>query len=205
MAYPRTGSLLTSSKGNNNTGVALSTQILIKVGDVAVGAIQSLSITEARNISMVNELGTDGSIDSAPTGSTVISGSCTRIRFDRLRATEAFGRDFLHIHSQRIPFDISIFDFWQGDGADVITTTIKNVWIDNITYSYSQDNWIITDTFQWKAETMYSTLNGGPAATGGARGGAILSLNAIERAADIGQRRGSMDASGLINDYFLNV
>jgi hypothetical protein len=204
--YPATGSNLTNpANGNNRTGVALSTQILIKVGSTPVGAIQNLSVKETRKITMVDELGTDGHIDSAPTSSTNISGSCKRIRFDRLRASEAFGRDFLHTHSQRIPFDIDIFDFWSGDGANTIVTTIKNVWIGDLSYNYMADNWIIFDDMSWEAETIYTKLNGGSAATGGERGGAILQLNSIERDADVGKRRGALDAPGLITDFFTNV
>ncbi|CAN5950587.1 unnamed protein product [Sphagnum jensenii] len=100
------------------------------------------TINEARTVTMVNEVGTDGSIDSAPTASAKFSGTINRIRFDRMRATEALGRDFLHVHSQRIPFDIDIYDQWSGDGANTIITTLKNVWITAIGYSYSVTDWI---------------------------------------------------------------
>lgn len=204
--YPQTGSnLFNPSTGKNNTGVALSTQVLIKVGNTPVGAIQKLTVNENRTISMVDEVGTDGHIDSAPTKSSDIKGSCNRVRFDRIRASEAFGRDFLHVHSQRIPFDIDIFDFWSGDGSNAIVTTITNVWIESLSYSYSSSDWIIIDDMGWVAETISSKLNGGPAATGGQRGGSILQLNSVERLADSGAFRGSMDAPGLITDYFSNV
>lgn len=201
--YPQTGSSLGAAGGQNNTNVALSTQILVKVGNFPVGAIQELSITEARTIAMVNELGTDGSVDSAPNGSTKISGNCRRIRFDRMRAAEAFGRDFIHLHSQRIPFDITIYDQWQGDGTSTIITTIKNVWMSNIQTTYSATDWIVMDQFQWEAEAIYTTLNGGPAARG--RGPGSIQLNPVERDADQGKRRGSLDAVGLITDFFPGV
>lgn len=203
--YPNTGSILTRPDGGNRTGTGLSTSIIIKVGATPVGAVQTLSVRETRPIQMISEVGTDGNIDSAPRASTEVSGTCRRVRYDRLRVTEAFGRDFLHAHSQRIAFDIDIYDNWVGDGANSIITTIKNVWCTNLSYEYSSDNFIIYDSMDWVAETVYSQLNGGPAATGGERGAGILQVNSIERAADIGNRRGSLDAPGLLLDFFSNV
>lgn len=201
MAYPQTGSILTGEGGVNRTGTSLSTNIIIMVGDNPVGAVQQLQITEARNIAMIDEVGTDGHIDSAPQRATDISGNCQRIRFDRLRITEAFSRGFLHVHAQRIPFDIVILDKWQGDVESTIITTIKNVWIEQINYTYNANDYLITDTMSWKAETIYSTLGTGGinAATGGARG-LPLAFNAIERDADRGGRRGALDAPGLLTD-----
>lgn len=204
-AYPQTGSIINKSDGTNRTGVALSTQILIKVNDQAVGAVQNLSVREQREITMVNEVGTDGSIDSAPTKSTVISGSCNRVRFDRLRASEAMGRDFLHAHSQRLPFDLDIYDFWGGDTSTPIITTIRNVWITNLSYDYKMDNWLIFDQMDWVAEAIYSSINGNPAATGGERGTANMQFNKYEIAADRGLTRGTMSDPDLIHDFFGNI
>jgi hypothetical protein len=202
-----TGSIIQGVPGNptaNSTKTALSTNIIIKVGGTAVGAVQSISVQEQRTITMVDEVGTDGHIDSAPTKSTEISGDCKRIRFNRMRITEAFDRGFLHVMSQRIPFDIDIYDQWAGDGSNQIITTIKNVWIESISYAYDQGNWIISDDMRWKAETIYSTLNGGNAATGGERGNP-LQINSVERATDVGNYRGALSSPGLITDFFSNV
>lgn len=202
-AYPYTGSNIVSpTTGGNRTGVGLSTQVIIKVNDQPVGAIQTLSIREQRTITMVDEVGTDGHIDSAPTKSTDITGTCRRVRFDRERVSEAFGRDFLHVHSQRIPFDIEIYDFWGGNTETPITTTIKNVWISNISYDYQVDNWLIFDSMEWVAEAISSSINGKFAATGGERGAAKMQKNNVERMADIGKTRGTMDAPNLINALF---
>lgn len=200
MAYPNTGSILTGPNGTNKTSTALSTNIIIKVGPNTVGAVQSLNITEARTIKMIDEIGTDGHIDSAPQASTKISGTCQRIRFDRMRIAEAFSRGFVHAQSQRVPFDIVIIDNWNGDGNSQLITTIKNVWISNIQYNYQVSDWIISDTMNWEAETISTTLANGPAATGGERG-IPLAVDSIEQAADTGGRRGSMDAPGLIKAF----
>jgi hypothetical protein len=147
---PNTGSTLglDSTPGNatgvNKTSTAISTNILILVNNKAVGAVQSISINEARTITAVKEVGTDGIIDSVPTSSTTISGSCTRIRFDKLRISEAFGRNFIHVASQVYPFDIVILDKQKRNTGDQISTVIKNVWINSIAYTYTADNWIIS-------------------------------------------------------------
>lgn len=202
---PQSGSVIEGPNGQDRTGTALSTNIIIRVGNNPVGAIQNIRITESRTITMVDELSTDGHIDSAPTKSSDFDIECRRIRYDRMRITEAFGRDFLHVHSQRIPFDIDIYDTWNGDGSNAIVTTLKNIWISNLNYDYQAENWIIFDSMSGKAETIFSTLNGGLAATGGVRGSAILQDNPIEQQSDVGQRRGSLDVPGLISDYFTNV
>lgn len=215
-----TGSTLSLDNGTNKTSVGLSTNILILVNGRTVGAVQELSVNEQRTINMVAEVGTDGHVDSAPTKSTEISGRCRRVRLDNLRVSEAFSRGFIHIASQIYPFDIVIVDRSKRDVGSQISTVIKNVWIEGISYSYSADNWIITEEMSWKAESIFSVLNGGrnPAASGSAQasvavGGELGIIHSnilagdnggiqnIEQVVDTGGqgRRGSMDAGGLID------
>lgn len=199
---PNTQSTLSHASGNNKTSVSLSTNILITVNGAAVGAIQSISVDESRQVKFFGELGTDGHIDSAPTASTTVSGSCTRIRFDRLRIAEAFGRGFVHVRSQVYPFDIVILDKQKKDDANVITTVIKNVWIKRINTSYSATDWIISDQMDWEGETIYSTIGTSSknVASGGERGLQYFN-NPFERETDIGKngRRGSLDFSGILD------
>ena len=213
-----TGSTLTTGQGLNKTSTAVSTNILIMVGNTAVGAVQKLTIDEKREIAAIDEVGTDGHIDSVPKSSTNISGSCERIRFDKLRVAEAFSRGFIHVASQVYPFDIMVIDKQKRDQGSQIATVIKNVWIDGISYSYNAGDWVISDTMTWKAETIWSVLNNGgasPVAMGGEIGvkhmGAgnygvvdIISgdgVTNIEQLVDSGAsgRRGSLDAAGLID------
>jgi len=207
-----TSSTLDWDTGVNKTSTAVSTNIIIKVGSVAVGAIQSLQVKEDRSIKMIDEVGTDGHIDSVPTASTNITGSCSRIRFDRLRVTEAFSRGFLHISSQVYPFDILILDKQKRDESQWVSTVIKNVWITSLDYTFNVSEWIITDNMSWQAETIYSHLSTSGnknAAQGGERqivspgvwdNAAAGSAWAIERAVDRNaDRRGSLDAAGLID------
>ena len=204
MAYPQTNSTLVGPNGANKTSTALSTNIIIKVGPNAVGAIQKLSIDEQRSVSPIDEVGTDGHIDSAPTKSTDIKGTCDRIRFDRMRIAEAFSRGFVHVHSQRIPFDIVIIDNWNGDGANSLVTTIKNVWITGISYSFGADNFIIHDNMTWMAETIYTTPGSGSGNVAiGGENGIPLAIDPIEQEADRGGRRGGMDSPGILR-AFLN-
>jgi hypothetical protein len=200
---PQTQSIIENANGSNRTGTALSTHIVIRVGLNPVGAIQNIDIKEDRTVTPIDEVGTDGHIDSAPTKSTNISGTCRRIRYDRLRVAEAFSRGFIHAKSQRVPFDIDIFDKWNGDNENMIVTTIKNVWITGIDYAYAADNFLITDNMSWMAEDISSTIQGGNAAVGGARG-LILQTDSegIEQQTDRGMRRGALDAPGLINAVF---
>jgi hypothetical protein len=200
---PNTSSTLTFPGGQNKTSTAISTNIIIMVNQTPVGAVQTLSISEARSIKMIDEVGTDGHIDSVPNQSTNITGNCTRIRFDRLRIAEAFSRGFIHVASQAYPFDIVILDTQKLDTGSQVSTVIKNVWIKNISYEYQISDWVIMDKMDWEAETIFSTLNSGnstPVAQGGERGIPFSSIP-IERATDVGLngRRGSLDAAGLID------
>jgi len=218
-----TQSTLTLPNGVNKTSTAVSTNIIILVNNTPVGAVQSLAISEKRSIKMIDEVGNDGHVDSVPNQSTNITGTCQRVRFDRLRITEAFSRGFLHAHAQVYPFDIVILDKQKRDTGSQISTVIKNVWISGLDYTYSATDWVITDGMQWEAESIFSILNGGsspipggvPAAVGGERGikhmgagpNGIVTIQSgdglvnIEQLADTGSggRRGSLDAAGLID------
>lgn len=214
-----TGSTLTVAGSNvNKTSTAISTNIIIMVNNTAVGAIQSMAISEKRGIKMIDEVGTDGHIDSVPNVSTNITGTCQRVRFDRLRITEAFSRGFVHVASQVYPFDIVILDKQKRDQGSQISTVIKNVWISGLDYTYQISDWVITDSMTWEAETIFSVLNNGsstPVAVGGELGikhlgagpNGVVNITSgdgivnIEQLVDTGAggRRGSLDAAGLID------
>ena len=155
---PNTNSTLSFPGGQNKTSTAISTNIIITVRNsngvnIPVGAVQSMAIDETRSIKMIDEVGTDGHIDSVPNQSTNIKGTCQRVRFDRLRVAEAFSRGFVHVASQAYPFDIVIFDKQKLATGLQISTVIKNVWIAGISYTYQVSDWVITDNMTWEAET----------------------------------------------------
>ncbi len=199
-----TGSIIQGDSGENKTVTSVSTNIIIKVGNNAVGAIKSLSVNEARRVTMIDEVGTDGHVDSVPSQSTNITGSCSRTRFNNLRIAAAFGRDFIHVHAQRIPFDIDIIDTFAGiDAGTHIITTIKNVWITKIAVTYRSDDFVIVDDMDWEAEAIYSTLgatNNVVPVPAGTRNLTPIQLNDFERAADRGLRRGALDGFGLLQE-----
>lgn len=200
---PNTQSTLSYGNGLNKTSTAISTNIIIMVNQTPVGAIQTMSINESRSIKMIDEVGTDGHIDSVPNMSSNFTGSCSRVRFDRLRVAEAFSRGYIHVQSQAYPFNIVILDTQKRDTGSQISTVIQNVWIKSISYDYQISDWVIVDKMEWEAETMFSVLNNGnatPVAQGGERGIPFENIP-VERAADTGAggRRGSLDASGLID------
>ena len=199
-----TGTQLFDADGNNRTATHLSTNIVVIVAGNPIGAIQTLEITEDRpSIKMIDEVGTDGHIDSAPNQSTNYTISCQRIRFDKLRVAEAFSRGFLHVKAQRIPFDIEIHDrFADADEGNAVITTIKNVWINKIGYTYSATDWTITDTMGMVAEDIFSVLNSNNVAQAAASGRANpIILNPFEQEADRGNQRGALDAAGLLDAF----
>lgn len=203
MATRNTRTAFTDTNGNNRTASHLSTNIIIKSRNYVVGAVQTLNITESRDVKMIDEVGTDGHIDSAPSSSTNISGNCTRVRFDKQRVAEAFGMSFTHVHAQRIPFDIEIHDtFADANTNNAVITTIKNVWITEISYDYSASDWIISDKMNFKAEGIFSIMNNNNIVTGVANGqdGPIY-LNRFEQEADRGVFRGALDAAGVLNAF----
>ena len=209
MVYPHTGSILTDA-GRNITRTGISTNIIIQVDGNPVGGIKTLNWTETRSIAKISEVGHDGIIDSVPNKATDVKGTCKRTRFDNLRITSAFSRGFVHAASQRIPFDIVIFDIFAADEDDadgfngaenVITTVIKNVWISSLSNSYQADDFVIVEDMSWEAEHIYSYLGQGnnvvPATN--ARQLNIIDIDGFERQTDIGNRRGGLDAAGIIN------
>lgn len=216
--------LYTSSSQAASTQTGLSTQILVVVDEQPIGAIQSLSVSQSRNIERVKEVGTDGTIELVPTGATEVSLSIQRIVFDKKRLTESFSRGYLNIHAQRIPFDIFVYDFQnatssteQGgqpgdglalareldpnnsfdaprDGTGVITTVYENCWFKSLKVSYEASNYIITEDADVECEWVHSFRDGDPSTPASLE---IPSFDdALERMADAG-RRGSLDARGL--------
>jgi hypothetical protein len=196
---PNTLSTLTRADGSNLTSTGLSTNIVIKVNNTVVGAIQTLTVNEKRQVRQIDEVGSDGHVDSAPNKSTNISGTCQRVRFDGIRVAEAFSRGFVHVSAQAYPFDIVIYDKSRRDSANHIITIIKNVWITGIDVTYSVSDWVIVENMTWEAETISSSLSGGQSAvTGGVRGVQHVTITE-ETEADTGGRRGALDAGGLID------
>lgn len=197
---PGTTKVTDPATGRNRTSTHLSTNINILVEGIAVGAIKKMQVSEKRNIVQVVEVGSDGSVDSAPNSATKISGSCDRTRFAGLRVAEAFMRGFVHVKSQRLPFDIEIQDNFKGaDQGSLVITTIRNVWISNIDYTYNADDFVIVDGMSWEAESIDSIMGSGSPVVGAVNSlGIPLIINPFEQTSDVGLFRGALDGAGLL-------
>lgn len=203
MPTRNTTSPLTDSQGNNSTRTHLSCDIIIKVSNNIIGAVQSLNINENRNIKMISELGTDGHVDSAPTSSVDVGGRIQRVRFAKMRLFEAMSRGYIHLHSQRIPFDIEIHDFFHdSDKSNAIITTLKNVWFKSLSYDYTVSDYVIQENADFVCERIYSVINNKNVAQSVANGRSNpIILNAFEQEADRGAFTGALDAAGLLNAF----
>ena len=210
MVYPNTGSIL-----NSQIHTGLSTQISILVNNEPVGAIQSLSITQTRNLARIKEVGTDGILEIVPERATEYSANIERIVFDRLRLPEAFSRGFVNIKSQMIPFDILILDrTGGGPGSEgVVKHLLMNCWFTSYNPKYGADSFILSESATVFFEDISSTLgtSNSYVARGGERGIA-QQTHERERLTDTSSGgidgesgtgfRGTMDFSDLINAAF---
>lgn len=203
MATRNTRTAITDVNGNNRTATHLSSNIIIKCDNYVVGAVQSININETRSIRMIDEVGSDGHVDSAPNKSTDIKGSCERVRFDRMRIAEAFARGFVHVGAQRLPFNIEIHDiFADADTTNAVVTVIENVWITGISYQYGVNDWVITERMDFEAESIFSIKNNNNVVTGVANGqDGPIRLDQFEQEADRGVYRGALDAAGVLNAF----
>ena len=215
--FPNTGSTINrglddpTTEGRTSTG--LSTQIIIKVNNIAVGALQTLTVTQDRPLLRINEIGTDGNIEIVPNGSTQFTLAATRIVFDQLRLPEAFSRSFRFINAQRVPFDIEIYDINDADAQNaavdansggIIVMKYINCWFQRYETPYNAENYIITETASIFAETgaVHSPSNFVPANTSLRQFAAQTDGSAIEGAVNRGARRGGVDAAGIVNAVF---
>jgi hypothetical protein len=201
MAYLYTG---TSSAAATATG--LSTQVIVKVDGQSIGAIQTLNMDQRRPLRRIGEVGTDGVIEIVPNAPTEFQLRIERVHFDRKSITEAMARGFINIQSQRIPFDIYIYDFSNvpagnlTDDFDVagndgmVTTIYENCWIESKSSTFQSNDYIRMENVSVWAEFCHTFMNGNP--TQNASVGAPSIEDAVERTADVG-RRGSLDARGL--------
>lgn len=199
MAYPVTKSTLDA-----RTRTGLSTQIVIMVNGEPIGAVQSFQITQSRQNKRISEVGTDGFIEIVPSTQTTVSLTINRIVYDGLSVTQAFGRSFVHLQSQRIPFDIVVIDRFFGDAEEEkMVTVFKNCWFNNIGKSYQSSDYVVQENAGVDVETVYTTRNGEPVGNSTGFGqreipGVDIDQSGAEFAADSGERRGAMDFPGII-------
>lgn len=207
--FPNTGTLFQEQRTNSG----LSTQIIIKVNDEPVGALQRISVSQNRPLKQISEVGTDGLIEIVPQGATTFTLDVERMVFDQLRLPEAFSRGFRFINAQRNPFDIEIFDLSSVDPSGAAPTssnglvvmTFKNCWFASYSTPYQAGDYTIAESAQIQAETAFvSNLEASQSIFDTSRRGLAPQTDeaGIEDATNLGGRRGALDASGLINSLF---
>jgi hypothetical protein len=107
----------------------LSTQIIIQVeaddsdAVYTVGAIQDFTYSQSRPLKRIEEVGTDGTIQITPTGTTTFDLTINRIVFDFQRLPQALQREYRHIHAQRRAFNIVVTDYNPYLGAETGANT----------------------------------------------------------------------------------
>jgi len=206
--YPNTGTLFDGQRTNSG----LSTQIIVKVNNTAVGALQNFTVNQARPLKRINEIGTDGNIEIVPQSSPTYDLNITRIVFDQLRVSEAFSRAFRFIGAQRIPFDIEVFDMQatpvdDPSGSNLVVMTFKNCWFTSMSTPYGVDDYTVLETATIWAETAFVSNPGIALNENGIpdnRRGLIpqVAQEGIENSTNTGNRRGSLDAAGILNSLF---
>jgi hypothetical protein len=209
VTYPNTGTNLDLGR----TASGLSTQIIVKINNHPVGALQNLTVNQNRPLMRVHEIGTDGVIEIVPMAPTTIDLTINRLVFDQLRLPEAFSRGFRFIAAQRMPFDIEIYDVSSsslpaaGSNAPNISGAVvmvyKNCWFQAYSTPYTADNYLITETATVWAETANLTAPVTPGIPVNAFGiQAQTDATGIEDSVNHGKRLGAMDASGLWKSVF---
>jgi len=215
--FPKTGSLIDRGTGDQTEGkttTGLSTQIIIRVGNTAVGALQSLTVTQNRPLIRVNEIGTDGNIEIVPQSSPTYELSANRVVFDQLRLPEAFSRVFRFIGAQRIPFDIDIYDINNAESeqaaledsnaSGIVVMKFVNCWFQNYVTPYAAENYLITETASIWAETGYVSTGSTETAftPEGLRSITPQTDGTFENQVNVGGSRGGVDAAGIVNAVF---
>lgn len=220
MAYPNNGSTISQNRAGTITG--LSSQIIIKVQDFTVGAIQELRINQNKPLKRYNEIGTDGVIEIVPASPATVNISVSRVVFDGMSLPEAFARAFMNIQAQRFPFNIDIYDMQgkidtlnlgQGTGirlaqgmtsdrgvkVDIppLVKRLHNCWFTSLSTPIMANNFIITETAEVWAEYI-TTFS--PAQTKSLRPawpGQRANIDTIEKETDTTGRRGSYNEASL--------
>ena len=210
--FPNTSSILDTVTGQASTNTGLSTQIVIRVNNEAVGALQRLQVSQNRNLQRIGEIGTDGVIEIVPDKFTTYELTVDRVVFDQLRLPESLSRGFRFISAQRVPFDIDVFDIsnvnppagpQSSSSGGVVVHTYKNCWFTRYDTPYAADNYVITESATIWAETAFISNLANIDIPNNIRGiTAQTDVQNIERQVNLGGRRGSLDASGVVNSIF---
>lgn len=161
-AYVQSG-YETSSTRDRRISTGLSTLIIVYIRDggnypydgnwFPVGAIQSLTVNETNALKRIGETRSPRTIEIIPQGQDIINLSVRRLVFDNLRLLHALGRGYSHIRSQRIPFDIVVFDKSHCfKNQFPLITVYHRCWLSTHSVEYKSDSYIISESATLEAE-----------------------------------------------------
>ena len=158
LSYPTTES---SIDRRNHAG--LSTQIVLYVPDgsgslIGVGAVQSMDVQESSSLKRVAEIDNGRTVEIIPQDVDKITLTINRLVFDDLTAVQALGAGFYHIRSQRIPFNIAVFNRAHSSngcaGKVIRQTWYRNCWFESYGTSYSSSQYIISERATIQAQCV---------------------------------------------------
>jgi len=214
MAYPNSGSTVSQNRASTVTG--LSSQIIIKVQDFTVGAIQELRINQNKPLKRYNEIGTDGVIEIVPASPAAVNITVSRVVFDGMSLPESFARAFMNIQAQRLPFNIDIFDMQgkidtlslgpgigtglaqgmsidRGVRVDIppLVKRLHNCWFTSLSTPIMANNFIITESAEIWSEYITTFIPAQDKSLRPAWPGQRANIDTIEKETDTSGRRGS--------------
>lgn len=139
------GTRLVPTSPYQNGLLQTSTNIKIKMNGEIVGMVQSLSVSESRNINKLQAVGQEGVVQAVPGNTNGGQLTISRIAlYDRkmIDATGINNNDlgvFVTLRQQRVPFEISC-ETPSSAGTEVIfddITTYYDCWISSYSKSYT--------------------------------------------------------------------
>ena len=199
--YPSSGSTI-----DRRIRSGLSTQITVFVNDAnggiePVGAIQSLTVTENNTLKRIGETRSGRTVEIIPQGPDMITLNVRRMIFDNLRLIHALGRGYTHIRSQRVPFDIAVFDkthtgqVWPQSHAPSLTmmqTWYRRCWFSSLNVDYRAQEYLITENATLECEYIEEIH---PITSEDNERGLQLNIDHVEQSYDEGLAPGGLDTA----------
>ena len=142
----KTGTNLNPDSGYKNGLLQASTNIKIKMNGETVGMVQSLSVSENRNINKLQAVGFEGIVQAVPSNTNGGQLTVSRIAlYDRKMANITGIHDndlgvFVTLRQQRVPFEISVETPTSTNGGVVKyedVSTYYDCWISSYNKSFT--------------------------------------------------------------------
>lgn len=141
-----TGTRLNPNNAAQNGLLQASTNIKIKMNGEVVGMVQSLAVSESRNINKLQAVGFEGVVQAVPSNTNGGQLTVSRIAlYDRkmVNVTGIHNNDigvFVTLRQQRVPFEISVetpTGVASGNTQYNDVTTYYDCWISSYSKSYT--------------------------------------------------------------------